>query len=39
VVLSIAKGETRNLNKVFYKAKVFVNVIGIRQKGFTDPFR
>jgi hypothetical protein len=37
VVLSVSKGETRILNKVFYKGKVFVNVIGIWQKGFSDP--
>ncbi len=29
VALSICKGETRILNKVFYMGKVFVNVIGI----------
>lgn len=37
VALSIQKGETRILNKVFYKGKVFVNVIGVWQKGFSDP--
>jgi hypothetical protein len=37
VVLSVAKGETRILNKIFYKGKVFVNVIGIWQKGFSEP--
>lgn len=37
VTLSVSKGETRILNKVFYKGKVFVNVIGIWQKGFADP--
>jgi len=37
VVLSVAKGETRILNKVFYKGKVFVNVIGVWQKGFSSP--
>lgn len=37
VTLSIQKGETRILNKVFYKGKVFVNVIGVWQKGFSDP--
>ena len=36
VVLSVAKGETRILNKVFYKGKVFVNVIGVWQKGFSN---
>jgi len=37
VVLSVQKGETRILNKLFYKGKVFVNVIGVWQKGFSDP--
>jgi hypothetical protein len=37
VTLSIQKGETRILNKVFYKGKVFVNVIGVWRKGFSDP--
>ena len=37
VVLSIAKGETRILNKVFYKGKVFVNVIGVWREGFSKP--
>ena len=37
VVLSVTKGETRILNKIFYKGKVFVNVIGIWQKGFSEP--
>lgn len=37
VPLSVAKGETRILNKVFYKGKVFVNVIGVWQKGFSEP--
>jgi hypothetical protein len=37
VALSVQKGETRILNKVFYKGKVFVNVIGVWQKGFSDP--
>lgn len=37
VVLSLQKGETRILNKVFYKGKVFVNVIGRWQKGFSEP--
>jgi hypothetical protein len=37
VTLSVQKGETRILNKVFYKGKVFVNVIGIWQQGFSDP--
>lgn len=37
VALSVSKGETRILNKVFYLGKVFVNVIGIWQKGFSKP--
>jgi len=37
VALSISKGETRILNKVFYKGKVFVNVIGIWRPGFSAP--
>jgi hypothetical protein len=37
VALSIQKGETRPINKVFYKGKVFVNVIGRWQKGFSEP--
>lgn len=37
VALSIAKGETRILNKVFYKGQVFVNVIGLWQQGFSKP--
>ena len=37
VPLSITQGETRLLNKVFYMGKVFVNVIGIWQKGFAKP--
>jgi hypothetical protein len=37
VALTIQKGETRILNKVFYKGKVFVNVIGVWQEGFNDP--
>lgn len=37
VTLSISKGETRILNKIFYKGKVFVNVIGIWQNGFSNP--
>ena len=37
VALSVEKGQTRILNKVFYKGKVFVNVIGIWQKGFSEP--
>ena len=37
VILSIAKGEKRTLNKVFYKGRVFVNVIGIWRQGFAKP--
>jgi hypothetical protein len=37
VALSIQKGEKRVLNKVFYMGKVFVNVIGWWQEGFSDP--
>ena len=35
--LSICKGETRILNKVFYMGKVFVNVIDIWREGFSKP--
>ena len=37
VALSVQRGETRILNKVFYMGKIFVNVIGIWQKGFSKP--
>ena len=37
VTLSVERGETRILNKIFYKGKVFVNVIGVWRKGFSDP--
>ena len=37
VALSVKQGETRILNKIFYKGKVFVNVIGVWQKGFSEP--
>lgn len=37
VALNVAKGETRILNKVFYKGKVFVNLVGIWYKGFSEP--
>lgn len=37
VALSVSKGETRVLNKVFYKGKVFVNLVGIWHKGFSEP--
>ena len=38
VALSVCKGETRTVNKVFYMGKVFVNVIGIWKEGFSKPF-
>lgn len=37
LTLSIRKGETRNLNKVFYMGKVFVNVTGVWKEGFSKP--
>jgi hypothetical protein len=37
VALSVAEGQTRVLNKIFYKGKVFVNVIGVWRKGFSHP--
>lgn len=37
VALSVKKGETRILNKVFYMGKVFVNVIGWWQEGLHEP--
>jgi hypothetical protein len=37
VTLSIQKGETRPINKVFYKGKIFVNVIGRWKEGFSEP--
>jgi hypothetical protein len=37
VSLSVSPGETRMLNKIFYKGKVFVNVIGVWRKGFSNP--
>jgi len=37
VALSVKKGETRILNKVFYMGKVFVNVIGQWQAGLKEP--
>ena len=37
VNLSIHKGETRILNKVFYMGKVFVNVTGVWKEGFRKP--
>ena len=37
VALSIRKGETRPINKVFYMGKVFVNVMDVWQEGFSKP--
>lgn len=37
VALSVKKGETRILNKVFYMGKVFVNVIGWWKEGLHEP--
>ena len=37
VALSICKGETRTINKVFYMGRVFVNVIGTWKDGFGKP--
>jgi len=37
VALSVKKGETRILNKVFYMGKVFVNVIGQWKEGLNEP--
>ena len=37
VILSVQKGETRVLNKVFYMGKVFVNVIGWWKPGLSEP--
>lgn len=37
VTLSVKKGETRILNKIFYMGKVFVNVIGQWQEGLKEP--
>jgi len=37
VALSVQKGETRILNKVFYMGKIFVNVIGRWQEGLNEP--
>jgi len=37
VALSVKKGETRILNKVFYMGKVCVNVIGQWQAGLKEP--
>ena len=37
VALTVKKGETRILNKVFYMGKVFVNLIGRWKEGFNAP--
>ena len=37
VAMSIRKGETRTINKVFYMGKVFVNLIGVWKEGFSNP--
>jgi hypothetical protein len=37
VALSVKKGETRILNKVFYMGKVFVNLVGQWQEGLKEP--
>jgi hypothetical protein len=37
VVLSIQKGETRIIPKIFYKGKVYVNVISRWKEGFSEP--
>ena len=37
IAMSIKKGETRILNKVFYMGKVFVNLIGVWKDGFSKP--
>jgi len=37
VSLSVQRGETRILNKVFYMGKVFVNVIGQWKEGLNEP--
>ena len=37
VALSLRQGETRIINKVFYKGKVFVNLIGVWKEGFSKP--
>ena len=37
VALNVKKGETRILNKIFYKGKVFVNVIGWWKEGLHEP--
>ena len=37
VELSVPTGKTRILNKVYYKGKVLVNVVGVWKKGFSSP--
>jgi len=37
VNLTVKKGETRLLNKIFYMGKVFVNVIGWWKEGLNEP--
>jgi len=37
VVLSVKPGETRILNKIFDKGRVFENVIGVWKKGLSEP--
>lgn len=37
VALSVKKGETRILNKVFYMGKIFVNLIGQWKEGLNEP--
>jgi hypothetical protein len=37
VALTVSKGETRVINKVFYMGKVFVNLIGVWKEGFSQP--
>lgn len=37
IALTISKGETRIINKVFYMGKVFVNLIGVWKEGFSQP--
>jgi len=37
VAMSIRKGETRVINKVFYMGKVFVNLVGFWKEGFSKP--
>jgi hypothetical protein len=37
VALTVSKGETRVLNKVFYMGKILVNLIGVWKEGFAQP--